>query len=96
MKESNYKNYEDLPLFLNVNLISQVLGDSPSSGYELMHVVVASFVSLARRKRQGSLTPLLLLSPHKRCALARGPLFASRCCESAAAWWCPRRSLFSG
>ena len=26
------------------------------------------------RKRQGSLTPLLLLSPHKRCAFVRGPL----------------------
>lgn len=37
MKESNYKSYDDLPLFLNVSLVSQVLGVSPSSGYELMH-----------------------------------------------------------
>lgn len=37
MKESNYKSYDDLPLFLNASLVSQVLGVSPSSGYELMH-----------------------------------------------------------
>lgn len=37
MKESGYKNYDDLPLFLNANLVAQVLGVSPSSGYELMH-----------------------------------------------------------
>lgn len=37
MKESVYKTYNDLPLFLNVNLVAQVLGVSPSSGYELMH-----------------------------------------------------------
>ena len=32
-----YKTYDDLPLFLNANLVAQVLGVSPSSGYELMH-----------------------------------------------------------
>lgn len=37
MKESNYKSYDDLPLFLNASLVSQVLGISPSSSYELMH-----------------------------------------------------------
>lgn len=37
MKTSAYKNYDDLPLFLNASLVSQVLGISPSSGYELMH-----------------------------------------------------------
>ena len=37
MKESVHKTYDDLPLFLNVNLVAQVLGVSPSSGYELMH-----------------------------------------------------------
>ena len=37
MKTSAYKNYDDLPLFLNASLVSQVLGVSPSSGYELMH-----------------------------------------------------------
>ena len=37
MKESVYKTYDELPLFLNVNLVAQVLGVSPSSGYELMH-----------------------------------------------------------
>ena len=37
MKESAYKSYGELPLFLNAKLVAQVLGISPSSGYELMH-----------------------------------------------------------
>ena len=37
MKESTYKNYDDLPLFLTAELIAQVLGVSPASSYELMH-----------------------------------------------------------
>ncbi|MBU5626103.1 helix-turn-helix domain-containing protein [Oscillibacter sp. MSJ-2] len=37
MKESVYKSYEELPLFLNVAMVAKVLGVSPSSGYELMH-----------------------------------------------------------
>jgi len=37
MKESVYKTYEELPLFLNAGMIARVLGISPSSGYELMH-----------------------------------------------------------
>ena len=36
-RPSVYKTYDDLPLFLNANLVAQVLGVSPSSGYELMH-----------------------------------------------------------
>ena len=36
-KESDYKNYEELPLFLNSETVAKVLGVSPSSGYELMH-----------------------------------------------------------
>ena len=37
MKESAYKSYDDLPLFLNAELVAQVLGITPSSSYELMH-----------------------------------------------------------
>ena len=37
MKESAYKNYNELPLFLNAATVAKVLGVSPSSGYELMH-----------------------------------------------------------
>ena len=37
MKQSKYKSYDDLPLFLNAELVAKVLGVSPSSGYELMH-----------------------------------------------------------
>ena len=37
MKESIYKSYDELPLFLNSELVAKVLGVSPSRGYELMH-----------------------------------------------------------
>ena len=37
MKQSVYKTYDDLPLFLNVNLVAQVLGVSISTAYEVMH-----------------------------------------------------------
>ena len=37
MKYSDYKNYEDLPLFLNAELLAKVLGVAVSSAYELMH-----------------------------------------------------------
>ena len=37
MKESIYKSYDELPLFLNSELVAKVLGMSPSGGYELMH-----------------------------------------------------------
>ncbi len=37
MKVSQYNNYDELPLFLNADLVAKALGVSPSSGYELMH-----------------------------------------------------------
>ena len=37
MKQSMYKHYNELPLFLNSKTVAQVLGVSPSSAYELMH-----------------------------------------------------------
>ena len=37
MKVSQFKDYSELPLFLNANTVAKVLGVSPSSGYELMH-----------------------------------------------------------
>ena len=37
MKQSTYQSYDDLPLFLNVNLVAQVLGVSISTAYEVMH-----------------------------------------------------------
>ena len=39
MKESVYKTYEELPLFLNAETVAKVLGIAPSSSYELMHEV---------------------------------------------------------
>lgn len=37
MRESKYGSYDELPLFLNAEMVAKVLGVSPSSGYELMH-----------------------------------------------------------
>ena len=37
MKVSQFKDYSELPLFLNAELVAKVLGVSPSSSYELMH-----------------------------------------------------------
>ena len=37
MKESNYKSYDELPLFRKAAKVAKVLGIAPSSSYELMH-----------------------------------------------------------
>lgn len=37
MKESVYKSYDELPLMLNAETLTKVLGVAPSSAYELMH-----------------------------------------------------------
>lgn len=37
MKESIYKSYEELPLFLNAETVAKVLGVAPSTAYELIH-----------------------------------------------------------
>lgn len=37
MKVSEYKSYDDLPLFLNAAMVAKVLGVAPSSAYELLH-----------------------------------------------------------
>ena len=37
MKKSEFKSYDELPLFLNAELVAQVLGIAPSSADELMH-----------------------------------------------------------
>ena len=37
MKVSNIRSYADLPLFLNADLVAQVLGVSISTAYEVMH-----------------------------------------------------------
>ena len=37
MRESSYKSYDDLPLFLNAETVAKVLGVSISTAYEVMH-----------------------------------------------------------
>jgi excisionase family DNA binding protein len=37
MKESIYRNYDELPLFLNADTVAKTLGISISSCYELLH-----------------------------------------------------------
>ena len=44
MKISTYHSYDELPLFLNAELVAKTLGIAPSSAYELMHE--ASFFAL--------------------------------------------------
>ena len=44
MKESIYKSYDELPLFLNATTVAKLLGISPSSCYELMHVPIQDAV----------------------------------------------------
>ena len=49
MKKSLYKSYDDLPLFLNSEMVAQVLGESPSSGYERMHEPVFPVLRVGNR-----------------------------------------------
>lgn len=37
MNQSIYKSYDELPLFLNAQMVAQILGVSSSTAYELMH-----------------------------------------------------------
>ena len=37
MKNSEYKSYDKLPLFLNAAVVAKALGVAPSSAHELMH-----------------------------------------------------------
>ena len=37
MKLSEYKSYDELPLFLNAAIVAKALGIAPSSAYELLH-----------------------------------------------------------
>ena len=37
LSTSSIKNFDELPLFLNAQLVSRALGVSPSSAYELLH-----------------------------------------------------------
>ena len=76
MKESIYKTYEELPLFLNAGTVAKVLGIAPSSGYELMHIVVTNSVSLAPPQAAGlahSVAPPL--PTQTLCVCAGSPFF---------------------
>ena len=49
MKESSYKSYDDLPLFLNAETVAKALGVSISSAYELMHEPGFPVLKVGRR-----------------------------------------------
>ena len=49
MKISEYKSYDDLPLFLNAAMEAKVLGVAPSSAYELMHEAVSPTPKIGSR-----------------------------------------------
>ncbi len=48
MKEFIYKSDEELPLFLNAEMVAKVLGVAPSTAYKLMHK--ADFPTPKRQK----------------------------------------------
>ena len=76
MKESIYKTYEELPLFLNAGTVAKVLGIAPSSTYKLMHIVVTNSVSLAPAQAAGlahSVAPPL--PTQTLCVCAGSPFF---------------------
>ena len=50
MKISTYHSYDELPLFLNAELVAKVLGVSISSAYELMHDTVTERSSVPRQR----------------------------------------------
>ena len=67
MKISTYHSYDELPLFLNAELVAKTLGIAPSSAYELMHE--ASFPTLRVGSRiVVSFVWLLIVSPHLQLA----------------------------
>ena len=37
LKQSEFKSYDELPLFLNAKIVAQVLGISLAGTYELLH-----------------------------------------------------------
>ena len=49
MKLSEYKSYDDLPLFLNAAMVAKVLDIAPSSSYELMHEVDFPVLKIGNR-----------------------------------------------
>lgn len=93
MKESNCKNYDELPLFLNAETVAKVLGVSPSSGYELMRepdfpvlkivsrLVVPNDGSAKRRGYQDSFRYAgpLLCGVHAGCLYQRDERNAEGC-----------------
>ena len=55
MKRSVYTNYDELPLFLNAEMVAKVLGISISSAYELMHETSFPALRVGSRRVQGFL-----------------------------------------
>ena len=49
MKTSQFKDYSELPLFLNAEIIAKALGISPASSYELMHGSGFSVLKIGNR-----------------------------------------------
>jgi hypothetical protein len=83
MKESSYKNYDELPLFLNTATAAKVLGISLSSGYELMHVVTNS-VSPAPPQTAGFAHFVAPPLPTQTLHVCAGFPFSLHCASAAA------------
>ncbi len=50
MKQSVYRSYEELPLFLSAENVAKVLGISISGAYELMHEKSFPVLQIGHRK----------------------------------------------
>jgi hypothetical protein len=68
MQESTFTNYDQLPLFLNAELVAKVLGVSISSAYELMHEEVFPSVRIGAADRQPHRGTQRRVPPVGRCA----------------------------
>ena len=49
MKKSTYKSYDELPLFLNAEMVANVLGVSSTVCYEMMHAGKLPVIRIGNR-----------------------------------------------
>lgn len=49
MKQSTFKSYDELPLFLNAKTVARVLGISMAGSYELLHQEDFSVIRIGSR-----------------------------------------------
>ena len=81
MKESNYKSYDELPLFLNAATVAKVLGIAPSSSYELMHEKDFPALRIGNRIVVPKETFIQWVEQHTEERSEAQPMADTRCCQ---------------